>query len=151
LYFGKRLTYEVNVFRRGDWMDPITLILSALSAGAGAGGQSVTNNLIKDVYTGLKTLVQRKFTGKPGAELALQEHESDPQTWEVPLKKALTEAHVEQDAAIIEAAQKMMTLVQPQQAAMGKYNVQITGNVQGYAQGDHQQITMNFGNAPKDE
>jgi hypothetical protein len=130
-------------------MDPITLILTALGAGAAAGGQSVASNAIKDAYTGLKTLVRRKFVGEPGSELALQEHESDPQTWEAPLKKALAEAHIEQDAAIIEAAQKMMTLVQPQQAAMGKYNVQITGNVQGYSQGDYQQVKMYFGNDPK--
>ena len=58
---------------------------------------------------------------------------------------------VDQDENIIETAQKVMTLIQPQQAAMGKYNVQITGNVQGYAQGDYQQVTMNFGNEPKEK
>jgi len=132
-------------------MDPLTLILTALSTGAAAGSQAIASDAIKDAYTGLKSLIQRKLSGKSSAELALTEHEADPMTWEAPLKKALVQAQVDQDKDIIEAAQKMMTLIQPQQAAMGKYNVQITGNVQGYAQGDYQQVTMNFGNEQKEK
>ena len=128
-------------------MDALTLILTALGAGATAGSQAVAGDAIKDAYNALKTLLQHKFAGKAGAELALTEHETDPQTWEAPLKKALMQAHLEQDEEVITAAQKIMAQVQPQQAALGKYNVQITGNVQGYAQGDNQQVTMNFGNS----
>jgi hypothetical protein len=39
--------------------------------------------------------------------------------------------------------------VNPQQAASGKYNVQITGKVQGYVQGDHANVTMNFNSDPE--
>ena len=65
--------------------------------------------------------------------------------------KALIEEHIDQEGEIIAAARNLMTLAQPQQAAMGKYNVQITGNVQGYAQGDNQNVTMNVGNAPEEK
>jgi len=132
-------------------MDPVTLILTALGAGAASGGQAIVTDAIKDSYAGLKALIQGKFAGKPKAELALTEHESDPETWQAPLKKSLVEEHVDQDPEIIEAAQKVMQLVQPQQAAMGKYNVQITGNVQGFAQGDHQNVMMNFGRESKEK
>src|SRR2546429_6935807 len=132
-------------------MDPITLILTALTAGAAASVKDVTSSAIKDAYTELKGFLQRKFAGKPSAEVALNEHETDPKTWESPLRKELSQMQVDQDENIIEAAQKVMTLIQPEQAAMGKYNVQITGNVQGYAQGDYQQVTMNFGNEPKEK
>ena len=54
------------------------------------------------------------------------------------------------DEAIIKAAQRVMTLVNPQQAAMGQYIVQITGNVQGIAQGDYQHVEMTFGSDPKE-
>src|SRR5258708_6599048 len=131
----------------GRHMDPITLIVTALVAGVA----NTANQAVKDAYNGLKTLILRKFADKPKAQEILADHEQDPETYEKPLKKALTEAHLEEDQAILEAAQRVMTLVQPQQAAMGKYNVQITGNVQGFAQGDHQQVTMNFGNAPKEQ
>ena len=63
----------------------------------------------------------------------------------------LVQEQVDQDHEIIEAAQRVMQLVQPQQAAMGKYNVQITGNVQGFAQGDHQTVHMTFGKEPKEK
>lgn len=130
-------------------MDPITLIVTALGTLAATGGQSIISEAAKDAYTVLKTRVQQKFAGKASAELVLQEHETDPDTWEIPLKKALIEAQVDQDEEIVAAAQKVMTLVQPQQAAMGKYNVQITGNVQGFAQGDYQQVDMHFGVDPE--
>jgi hypothetical protein len=102
-------------------MDPVTLILTSLGAGASAGGQAIANDAIRDSYSGLKALIVRKFAGKPSAEVALNEHESDPKTWEAPLKKALMQEHVDQDQEIIEAAKKVMTQVQSQQAAMGKY------------------------------
>ncbi len=132
-------------------MDPITLILTSLAAGAAAGGQTAVSDAIKDSYSGLKALIARKFAGKPSAEVALNEHESDPKTWEEPLKKALMQEHIDQDREIVEAAKKVMTLVQQQQAALGKYNVQITGNVQGFAQGDYQQVEMTFGSDPKEK
>jgi nucleoside phosphorylase len=37
------------------------------------------------------------------------------------------------------------------QAAMGKFNVQNTGDIHGLAQGDNQQVTMNFGKKPEDK
>ena len=132
-------------------MDPITLILTSLAAGTAAGGQSFANDAIKDSYPGLKALIAHKFAGKSSAEVALNERESDPKTWEVPLKKALMQEHIDQDQEIIEAAKKVMTLVQPQQAALGKYNVQITGNVQGFAQGDYQHVEMTFGSDTKEK
>ncbi|SRR6266487_5202119 len=132
-------------------MDPITLILTALTAGVAASAKDTASTAIKDSYNGLKALIQRKFAGKPAAEMALKEHEKKPDVWKAPLEEGLKETETDQDLEIIAAAQKLMTLVQPQQAAMGKYNVQITGNVQGYAQGDYQQVRMNFGDAPKEK
>lgn len=132
-------------------MDATTLILTALGTGAAAGGQALVTDAIKDSYAGLKALVQRKFAGKSKAELVLEEYESDPETWKGPLKKALVEEQVDQNRDVIEAAQKVLKLVQPQQAAIGKYNVQVAGNVYGYAQGDSQYVNMNFGNEPKEK
>jgi hypothetical protein len=132
-------------------MDPVTLILTALVAGAAASVKDTASQAVKDAYSGLKALIQRKFVGKPTAELALTEHEKKPDVWKAPLEEGLKETGAEQDQDIIAAAQQLMTLVQPQQAAMGKYNVQITGNVQGFAQGDYQQVTMNFGNEPREK
>ena len=112
-------------------MDPLTLILTALTAGATAGGQVVVSDAIKDAYNGLKTLIQRKFAGKPSAEVALTEHESDPQTWAAPLKKALAQERVDQDQVILQAAQQLIDQIKAQpggeqhiQNAVGSYIAQ---------------------------
>ncbi len=125
-------------------MDPITLILSALAAGATTSLNAITSDIAKDFYNELKTLILRRFTENRKGPTLLAEYEDDPETFEIPLKKVLIEEHIDKDEEIIRTAHKLMKLVQPQQAAMGKYNVQISGNVQSVAQGDYQQVNMNF-------
>jgi len=135
-------------------MDPITLILTALATGATAGASATATEAVKDSYNGLKTLIKRKFKKKkkPEAEIVLNKHEEKPNVWEAPLKEALVETATDKDVKIIRAAQKLMALVNPQQAAMGKFNVQIIGsNVQGFIQGDNANVTMNFGDTPREK
>jgi len=130
-------------------MDPVSLIEAALVAGAAASAKDTTSQAVKDAYTGLKTLLSRLFAEKPTAQVILDEHETDPATYEKPLKKLLIEAHADQDADLLAAAERVMTLVQPQQIGMGKYTIQNTGTVQGQNIGDSQQITQYFGDLPK--
>jgi hypothetical protein len=131
-------------------MDPITLILTALTAGAATSVKDTASAAIKDSYTGLKALIQRKFEGKPKAQTALVDYEEDPETYVKPLQKALIETHLDREQEILEAAQKIMTLVQPHQAAMGKFAIQNTGNVQGQVIGDHANVTQHFGEYTKE-
>jgi len=116
-------------------MDPSTLIVTALTAGATAGSQSVVNDAIKDAYAGLKALIRRKFTGKPSAEVALNEHETDPETWQAPLKKVLAQERLDQDSEILQAAQELLDQIQAQpggkhytQSIIGNYNAQVQGS-----------------------
>jgi hypothetical protein len=53
-------------------MDPITLIVTALVAGAALGAQDTMSAMVKDAYTGLKNLVSKRLGGGPGAELVPQ-------------------------------------------------------------------------------
>lgn len=126
-------------------MDQISIILAALTSGAAVGLKESTSLVLKDSYNGLKTLIQRKFSGKPELATALSLYMDDPLTYEKPLKEALAKVEIENDRTVIEAAQRLLTLTQTQQSSTGKYNTQITGNVHGYAQGDYQQIDMHFG------
>ena len=130
-------------------MDPITLILSALAAGATAAAKDTAGTAIKDAYQGLKALLQRHFSGKSEAEMALGNYENKPDVWKEPVKDALTQTRADQDEAIIKAAQALMAKVDPQGAARGKFNVNISGPAQGTVIGDHAQVTMTFGDAPK--
>ncbi len=132
-------------------LDSINLILTALAGGAGAGIKDVASQGLRDAYNGLKTLVARRFTNKPEAAMALAKYEENPEVWEAPLRAALIETGTDQDEVIVQAAQHYLTLMNPQQAAMGKYNVHITGPVQGFVQGDHSQVHMTFGNPPSNQ
>ena len=129
-------------------MDPVTVIVSALVAGAAAGAKDTASQAVKDAYNGLKTLIQKRFSGKPEAEMALAQHEKKPEVWEAPLKDALADTGVDKDQAILQSAEKLLKLVQPQQVGMGKYSVQI-GEAQGVVVGDQAQVEMTFGDESK--
>ena len=120
-------------------MEPTTLILSALAAGATAALQETASQAVKDAYAGLKALIQKRFAGKPEAEMALAQHEKKPEVWAAPLQDALVETGADRDEAIIEQAQAVLMLVQPQQVAQGKYNVQI-GKAEGVVIGDKARV-----------
>src|SRR5918999_2107081 len=90
-------------------MDPATLIVSALVAGAASAAQDTASNVVKDAYSGLKTLLQRRFQGKPSAETALAEAETDPDTWEKPLAKAVAEHG--SDEEVLALAQQLLQLL----------------------------------------
>lgn len=104
-------------------MDPVTMIETALVAGAAASSKETASLAVKDAYAGLKSLVSRLFAAKPQAQQALADHEQDPEIYEKPLKKWLGEADAEQDTDLLAAAKHLLTLVQPQQAGMGKFTI----------------------------
>jgi hypothetical protein len=121
-------------------MDPLTLILTALVTGATkAAGEAVP-----DAYKGFKTLIQKKFAGKPEAEIALAKHEEKPKVWEEPLKEALAEAGVDKDEDIINAAQELMKILDPQGTAMGTYTINVSGNVYGVAGRNEGTVNQTF-------
>jgi len=131
-------------------MEPITLIVSALGAGATVALKETASQAVKDIYAGLKALIQKRFAGKPEAEMVLAQHEKKPKVWETPLKDALVETGADKDEAIVQAAEKLLKLIQPQQIGTGKYNVQI-GEAQGVVIGDQAQVEQHFGEKPKAE
>ncbi len=125
-------------------MDPVSVILAALAAGATAATKDTASQAVKDAYAGLKALVKKRFEKKPQAEMTLVEYEKDTVTWEKPLQKSLVETGTDQDEAIVRQAQQVLKLVNPQQASQGKYNVQISEG-KGIVIGDNTQVTQTFG------
>lgn len=76
-------------------------------------------------------MIKRKFAENEPAKVVLDEHEKDPETYEVPLKKKLTEAEVDRDEEIIKAAQEIMKQEDPQGLIAGKYNINVAGDIKG--------------------
>jgi hypothetical protein len=125
-------------------MDPVSLILAALAAGATTAAQDTASQAVKDAYAGLKALVKKRFEKKPKAEMALTEYEKDTDTWQKPLEELLIETGADQDETLVRQAEQVLKLVHPQQASQGKFNVQI-GEGKGIVIGDHAQVTQTFG------
>lgn len=127
----------------GERMDPVTLIVTALAAGAASALQDGTAVAVKDAYARLRALVRKRFAGRPKAELVLAEHEAAPQTWEAPLAAELSAAGVEGDDDLVAAAQALMSLVDEAGSRLGKYAVTISES-QGFQVGDHNTQTVNI-------
>ena len=121
-------------------MEPLTLIVAALVAGAA----KAASDAVPDAYTGLKALIRHKFAKDPKAEMVLEEHESDPETYEAPLKKKLAETGADQDEEIIQAAQELLKQLNPEAATAGKYQFEFQGEVKGAQVGDHNTQTNTF-------
>lgn len=121
-------------------MEPLALIVAALVAGA----TKAAGDAVPDAYKGLKSLIKRKFGSDPVAEMVLEEHESDPETYEAPLKKKLKEAGADQDEVILKAAQELLEQLNPEASAVGKYQVEFQGEVKGAQVGDSNIQTNRF-------
>jgi hypothetical protein len=129
-------------------MDPITLIVAALAAGASAGTLEALKDDVKDLvkaaYARLRGLARACVADQPGAELVLAQHETDPQTWEAPLAMMLTEGGAASDVDLVAAARALMELADATGTAAGKYDVTISGS-QGIQVGDHNVQVNRFG------
>lgn len=130
-------------------MEPISLILAALVAGAVAASKDVAEKGVKDAYEGLKALIKRRFADNKEANMVLDEHEKDPETYEKPLIKKLTEASVDRDAEILKAAEAVLKQDDPEGFKEGKYTtiVKVAGDVFGVA--GTNTGTVNVGNVTK--
>jgi hypothetical protein len=128
-------------------MDPITLILTALAAGASAGAIDELKDEVKEnvkaAYGKLRGLISRRFreARTPNAEGTLADYEEDPETYEKGLSKKLTAAGAEEDADILAAAQALLDLVGKQAQKSSKYKVTILGS-KGIQVGDNNTQTI---------
>ena len=110
-------------------MDPITLIVTALVAGAASGALDEVKDGakagVKTAYAKLRGLAQRRVAGNQSAEGALAEIEADPDTWRAPLAAKLSQLGAADDTDLVAAAKAFMDLIDVAGAKGGKYNVTI--------------------------
>jgi hypothetical protein len=130
-------------------MEPITLILTALAAGASAGAldelKDEAKSKVMAAYVGLRSLVSKRFreAGTANGEAVLAEYEMDPGSFESGLGKKLTEANADQDETVVAAARALLEMLDQQGGKPGKYSVTITDS-RGVQIGDHGTQTNTF-------
>jgi RIP homotypic interaction motif/WD domain, G-beta repeat len=133
--------------RREARMDAVGLVLTALSAGAGAGVKDVAGSAVQDAYGALKAVVRRRLAGREAGEMVLARYEQAPQAWEAPLADELSAAGAGTDRDLLTAAQALLGLLDAAGARAGKYEVNVTGS-QGVQIGDGNTQHNTFGAPP---
>jgi hypothetical protein len=128
-------------------MEPISLILAALLAGATTGVGEAAGSAVKDAYVGLRDAVKRKLADRPAAGSAVEEYTADPDNWEPALTAYLKQAGADRDEALLSLAQAVMARADPAGASSGKYSVNLTG-AQGVQVGDRNTQSNYFGPNP---
>jgi hypothetical protein len=94
-------------------MDPITVIVTALIAGAAAAAKDVSVQAVKDAYNGLKTLLAHKFGDKGEVAAALDQTEKRPdsEARQAVLREELAHAGADKDAELLTQAQAFLDLL----------------------------------------
>jgi hypothetical protein len=102
-------------------MDPITLIVTALAAGARATHRDAPPPALVDAHAELVTFARQRLSGRPNGGMVLRQHAEDPARWARPLAKALAAEGADGDAGLVAAAQAVLRLTDKPGSSRGKY------------------------------
>lgn len=122
-------------------MSEVELIAAALAAGASAGVGSATTTAVQDAYSALKSLLRRWVAGRPRAEEALVAEITEADVLRRVLGDDLRQSGAAQDAAVLEAALRLLATAEPGIAA--KYQVDLR-DAKAVQVGDHNTQTNTF-------
>jgi hypothetical protein len=118
-------------------MDPVTLIVRALGAGASLSLNDRASGAVGDAYGTLRSLVAQRLTDQAAGDLVTGGDEGAPEAWEVPLAVQLTAAGAADDSELLAAAQALMRLIDEAGFQTGKRPVDRRRTVLSIQTGDH--------------
>jgi hypothetical protein len=99
-------------------MDPLSILVMALAAGAAAGLHATAESVVTDAYHSLKSLIQRKF-GQQDDIAALERNPGSKSRQDV-IKEELAKTNAASDSDVLALAQAVLDAVRtsaPQAAA----------------------------------
>lgn len=104
-------------------MDPITIIVTALAAGAAAALKPTAEQAIKDAYNSIKALIQRKY-GALSVEAL--EQKPDSETKRASVAEDLIDAGASNDIELLDHAKSLIDTVKVHDRAMAaKLNINL--------------------------
>ncbi|MER7693306.1 hypothetical protein [Streptomyces sp. NPDC097610] len=125
-------------------MTGVELVLAALAAGAAGGITEATSSSIRDGYATLRDLLRAKLSSQGGeAAEVLEADETAPGVFEARMREYIVGSGADQDEAILEAARRVLALLDPSGNEQGKYTVD-AGDAKGVQIGDHNTQTNTF-------
>lgn len=109
-------------------MDPLTLIVTAVTTGAAVGLKPVAEQAVKDAYAGLKQLVVDRYGHQGDVAPAVEsvEAHSDEEWPKARLQEALGKTDAAKDEELLQAAQALLEAADPEGAKAGHYEVTAT-------------------------
>ena len=122
-------------------MDPISLILAALVAGAAAGAKETAGTAVKDAYAGLRALIARRL-GRGGDAPVPPDSDAE----RMALEDALRSAGAGDDNELITAASEVLKVIKhadPGGWSAGEYNVTVSDS-KGVVIGTGNTVPMTF-------
>ena len=125
-------------------MDPVTLIVTALAAGAAAALQDETKSAVTTAYERMRKLAKRRFAPSDNGDYLMGKHAEDPLVWGKPLARELEQAGAAGDPDLVAAAQELMGLLDARGSQEGKYVVGVRDS-QGVQIGDGTSQANYFG------
>jgi hypothetical protein len=90
-------------------MDPVTVVVSALAAGAATGLNDAVAAAVKDAYTALKGLLARRYRT---IDVAPVERKPDSEAKRKSLEEDLADAGADSDTELLDAARRLIEQVQ---------------------------------------
>ena len=108
-------------------MDPITIIVTAVTAGAVAASKDVAAQAVKDGYAALKALIVHKFGQK--VDVAALEKGPKSEARQAVLKEELETAGATQDTEVVQQAQALLDLLKQHGLELGpSYHAELRGS-----------------------
>lgn len=89
-------------------MEPITAIATAIALGAAAGLQGTAEQAVRDAYTGLKALIQRRYAA---VDLTQLEKAPSSDARQAVLREELAEAGADKDEEVLRGVRALMEIV----------------------------------------
>ena len=114
-------------------MDPLTVIVSAMTAGVTVALKDVAGQTVKDAYAGLKRLILDNYGDKEDVDQAVDNLEAKPESEsrQGMLKEELAASGAAQDEKLLQAAHALLREADPEGTKAGHYTIIGDGNVIG--------------------
>src|SRR5262249_19171788 len=112
-------------FWRGVSMDPVSVIVAALIAGAGVGAKDVASAAVKDTYQALRRLVESRLAPRSDIAALLDGQDNDGSDRERRLMDVVVDSGVDRDPEVITSAERLLALMDTKRPEESKYSVDL--------------------------
>lgn len=108
-------------------MDPVSMVVTAMSAGSVAAPGPDVSGAVDDLYRRLKAKIFRKADQSEKVIELAENYERDPEMWQAVLRRHLEHEGARRDPELLRLAAELLELVDERGSRKGRYEVTIRG------------------------